>query len=261
MQDYLSYLDFAKSLALEGGAICKSAFSTGVTNAIDKPNQLNHVVTQYDTQIEELYVSRIKECFPDHAIVGEETGRHGTGHKYLWAIDPIDGTSNFARNLPIFGTMIALIHQNEIVAATTYLPMLNEHYWAIKGGGAYLNGKKIFINKETDLSQAYVFIDRGGSSYNNWAANTYSKNQNLVKGFRILGSCAVQSAWIAAGRFHVMIDHGPNIYDIAAGALLVREAGGVISDFSGQDWQIGGKQIIAGNKILVERIVTDFSLT
>ncbi|MCA9392401.1 inositol monophosphatase [candidate division WWE3 bacterium] len=258
--DYSDYLDFAKNLAFKAGEICKDAYYKHEVGSTDKPGQANHVVTEYDLRIEEFYRKSINEKYPEHGIYGEEEGVTNKDAEYLWALDPIDGTSNFSRNLPIFGTLIALVHNNEVVMGVCYLPILDEMYTATKGGGAFLNDEAIQVSGEDDLSQAYAFLDRGGSRYNEWAKDVYSGSQNKVKGFRILGSCAVQSAWIASGRFQLLFNHGGNLYDFAPGILLTREAGGVAINFDGNDWQIGDKELILGNAKLAHKAADQLTL-
>ena len=258
--DYSKYLDLAKDLALQGGKIAKLAQEAGEIPKSIKTDTLAHVVTKYDTEIENLYVDAITKAFPTHRIYGEETGDHAGKSDFEWLIDPIDGTSNFAYGLPTFATMLALLHNDEVVAATIYIPKMGELLYAQKGGGAFLNGRKLSVCKMKTPAEAFIFLDRGGKKYDDWYMSFIKNNQSKIRGTRILGSCGVQMAYVAAGRMDAFVSKGTKRYDRAPGVLFIQEAGGKLARFDGTPFQLGDEDLIAANPSLVDAIVEELKL-
>ncbi len=257
---YSTQLEFAKELVKKGGLIAKNAQQNHALDYTLKPNEKAHLVTKYDTQIEEMMIKAIKREFPGHAIYGEETGNHSGTNGFTWLIDPIDGTSNFAHGLPLYCTMLALMHGGEVVVAAIYLPVLDELFYGEAGQGSFVNGKRLSVSKEESLERAFVYVERGGKEHDKWYVNLLSNSQSKVMGTRILGSCGIQMAFIAAGRMDGFISKGTNLYDRAPGVLFIKEAGGVIVNFKGEEYDVQDKDLVAANPSLAQKIVSDLPL-
>ncbi len=203
-------------------------------------------VTEIDRASEEQIVREIKRFHPDHAILGEEGGEQGESD-FVWIIDPLDGTSNYLHGMPHFGISIALQEKGRTQHAVVYDPMRDEMFSASRGGGAHLNNTRIRVSARTTLDNAIVatafpFRQRGMMSvYTGIFSDVFKK----VEDIRRYGSAALDLAWVAAGRMDAFFEIGLKPWDVAAGALIVREAGGVVSDFDGSDAVENSHSILA----------------
>lgn len=193
------------------------------------------IVTEADYAVEEYIISQIKERYSDHEIVGEETGTH-SGKEYRWVIDPIDGTSSFAHGQPFYTVSIAVEKEGLPVLAAVYAPVLGELYEATKGGGATLNGEPISVSNRDDLIDG-IFAT-GFAAIRSDKPHTNLPYFNalipIIRGVRRYGSAALDLCYVAAGRLDGFWELYLNLYDVAAGFLIVSEAGGMISDFEGR---------------------------
>lgn len=205
------------------------------------------LVTAGDTRSEKIIVSALKNNFPDHQILSEESGRINKKSDYLWIIDPLDGTTNFFMHNPLWSVSIALAYKGEIVLGAVYAPMQKELFHAILGQGAYLNNKKISVNN-APIKTINAFCN--GREIKNIERVVkyfdYQKRHSLD--CRQLGSAAIEMAYVAAGRLSSLMIPGAWVWDVAAGVLLVREAGGKVTDFKGRDWHIEEKEILAADQ-------------
>ena len=203
-------------------------------------------VTEIDRASEQQIVREIKRFHPDHAILGEEGGEQGES-EFVWIIDPLDGTSNYLHGMPHFGISIALQEKGRTEHAVVYDPMRDEMFSASRGGGAHLNNTRIRVSARTSLDNAIVatafpFRQRGMMSvYTGIFSDVYKKIEDI----RRYGSAALDLAWVAAGRMDAFFEIGLKPWDVAAGALIVREAGGVVSDFDGSDAVENSHSILA----------------
>jgi myo-inositol-1(or 4)-monophosphatase len=207
------------------------------------------LVTEMDTKAEELIVSHIKKNFPDHGILSEEKERKETGSEYIWLIDPLDGTVNYAHGFGFFCVSIALEHKEKgIVLGVVNAPYFNECYTAITGQGAYLNSKPVRVSDTGDLDKAMVAT---GFPY-----DIEESRANIDKFVRFLlqsqavrrpGSAAIDMCLVAAGRFDGFWEMKLNPWDTAAGSLIIKEAGGTITDFGGGEFSPYGKEVLATN--------------
>ena len=192
------------------------------------------LVTEADVAVEHYLVKQIRQRYPDHAIVGEETGTHA-GSEYRWIIDPIDGTGSFVHDLPYYSTSIALEHAGELVLAAVYAPVLGELFMAEKGNGATFNGRPIRVSDCDTLSDAMLGTGfaclRNNLEHNNLPY--FAAIAPKIRGIRRLGTCAIDLSYVACGRFDGFWELGLKIYDISAGMLILTEAGGTVTDFSG----------------------------
>lgn len=210
----------------------------------------NNLVSYVDKTAEQIIVARLSELLPEAGFITEEETINKTGEIYNWIVDPLDGTTNFIHGLPIFSVSIALERNKELVLGVVYEINLDECFYAWKGGGAYLNGKPIRVTGNTEFSQTLLAT---GFPYFNF--DKESQYLQLVgefmqrcHGLRRMGSAAVDMAYVACGRFDGYFEYNINLYDIAAGVVIVREAGGTAFNFSGEDEFFKSREIIAANK-------------
>lgn len=226
-------LNIAVQAALEAGKFLKANVGN-VKNIERKIGQETNLVTEIDKQSEALIIKRIKEHYPDHAVLGEESGAGEGSSEYKWIIDPLDGTTNFTHGLPLFCVTIGIEHRGEIIAGAIYDPNADEMFTAEKGKGAFLNGKRISVSTSDRLINSLIVT---GFPYNvkENPENVVGHFVNflpLAQGVRRLGSAAIDLAYVACGRFDGYWEIFLHPWDKAAGILLVKEAGGTVTNFS-----------------------------
>jgi myo-inositol-1(or 4)-monophosphatase len=239
------FLEAAIGAAIEGGEILLSEF--GRPAEITRKGKLD-LVTQADRQSEHAIVSRLRRSFPKHAILSEEGGGQDTGAQYRWIVDPLDGTTNFVHGYPCFAVSIALEKAGELLVAVVYQPVANELFTSSAGDGAYLNEKRIRVSRVDHLSASLVAT--GFPSLKRTPNPNIHYYWNLAlrtHGVRRDGSSALDVASIACGRFDGFWEFGLHPWDTAAGVLLVREAGGMVTNFAGQAYRPGDYEILASN--------------
>lgn len=210
------------------------------------------LVTEADRGAEEIICQVIHEAFPAHRILAEERGDSGqeTG-EHRWIVDPLDGTTNFVHGLPNFAVSIGVQLGEEIVAAVIYAPALQEFFSAETGKGAWLNGSRLHVStrgrlRECLLATGFPYAPVDGE----WNTRNVAAVVPLVRGLRRLGSAALDLAYVAAGRFDGFWEMGLHPWDLAAGALLVSEAGGAVTDLDGSRLQIASGRVLAANTLL-----------
>lgn len=188
------------------------------------------LVTEMDEWTDEFLRNKIKEFYPSHAMLTEETGEHEGDSEYKWVIDPIDGTANFVHKFPLFCISVAVKYKNETVVGVVYIPKLNEMYTAIRGQGSYLNGKRINVSNIEKLSKAVVATgfpyDKGVDPNNN--VDNFNRIITKIGDIRRTGSAAIDLCQVAAGRFEGYWEFKINPWDFEAGLLLIEEAGGIV---------------------------------
>lgn len=243
-----NFLQAAVDIAREAGQILREEFSRPAKISY-KGDEVD-LVTQADKRSEAAIVARITKLFPDHAIVAEEGGGHESAATsgYRWHVDPLDGTTNFAHGYPCFCVSVALAQHDSLLAAVVYNPIYEELFAAARGEGATLNGHKIIASKIETLSTSLLCT--GFPSHNRKASPNlryYGDFTMRSHGVRRDGSAALDLASVAAGRFEAFWEFGLKPWDTAAGVLLVEEAGGKVTDFSGQPYHLGGPVILATN--------------
>jgi myo-inositol-1(or 4)-monophosphatase len=232
--------------AYAGAQVLRGRF--GNISKIDKKGAFN-LVTEADTGSEKKIITTLREAFPEHAILAEESGAsEGTG-EYRWLIDPLDGTTNFAHQLPIFAISIALTIGAEIVLGLVLNPMDGEFFSAISGQGAELNGKPINVSSTEFVRESLLVT---GFPYNfsevtESIMSRFTVCQDASQGVRRLGSAALDLCYVACGRFDGFWEQNLNPWDTAAGAVIATEAGAVITDFSNQPFVINQKEIMVTN--------------
>lgn len=250
-------LNIAIEAAKEAGKFLKH--NLGKVREINlKSGQERNLVTEIDKKAEDLIVGIIKKHFPNHDILAEESGsEHGKKSDYRWIIDPLDGTTNFTHGLPIFCVSIGLEKKGELIAGVIYDPNLNELFSAEKGRGAFLNGRRLRVSQTQKLKQSLLVT---GFPYD-IAENPDNCIEHFVnflvtaQAVRRMGSAAIDMAYVAAGRYDGFWEVNLNAWDMAAGVLLIREAGGKVTDFSGNEIDIYKKQVVASNGLIHEEML------
>lgn len=222
------------------------------------------ILTKADLGAERIILRELNQHFPDHDILSEESGSlrfgieasdEGIKSEYLWIVDPLDGTTNFSIYNPLWSVSIALARRGEIIFGVVHVPYLGETYFAGLDGGAYCNNKKIRISNIRGERAFHTFC-HGTSKESIKLALKYYQTQKLSRfDCRQLGSAAVELAYVARGRSESILIPGARSWDVAAGALIAREAGGVVTDFSGRAWNIRSKDLLATNGLVHEEIL------
>jgi myo-inositol-1(or 4)-monophosphatase len=249
----MEFREVAVRAAKEAGKITVDHFYRKHTVKTKTPRDL---VTEVDIASEKRILDLIKKNFPDHSILSEESGKDQEASEYLWVVDPLDGTTNYSIKNPFYNVSIALTKNNKVILAVVYAPMTNEMFVAEKGKGAFLNGKRIHVSPERDFSKL-LFAYCHGSTFDEIERITkiFAKLKPAVRDFSRMRAGALELAFVACGRLGAYISSGSNPWDVAAGALLVREAGGRVTDFVGNEWNIERNDILATNKAVHERLV------
>ncbi len=239
----------------EAGKIIQEYFQG--TFKIENKEGINNLVTEVDKHSEDKIVEIIRHNFPGHSIISEEMGEHIQDSPYQWIIDPIDGTVNFAHGIPICCVSIGLKHNDDLLLGAVYNPMMNELFFAEKGKGAYLNNNPISVSKKSNFEKACLVT---GFPYK-WP-KTYEHPIKVFERFileglpvRRLGSAAIDLCWVACGRFDGFWEYNLNSWDVAAGYLIVQEAGGRITNFDGEQYSVFDKQTLATNGLIHDNML------
>lgn len=242
----------AMQVALGAGKILLDGF--GSDFKIDSKEGRNNLVTEYDKKSEKYIIDTISKAFPTHSFLAEESGKSQNFHTddIIWVVDPLDGTVNFAHNLPIFSVSIAAVKNNEILTGVVYHPILNELFVAEKGKGAFLNDKPISVSKNADLATSFLVT---GFPYDPNTTHkkcicSFSDFIGMGIPVRRLGSAALDLAYVANGRFDGFWEIKLNPWDVAAGILLVREAGGKVTQYDGTEAGINDESLVATNSLI-----------
>lgn len=244
MQDFSSDLQLAITAAKAAGEIIKAGYGN-IQTIEDKENGTKGIVTNVDKESEEA-ILKILQSKSNYAIFTEETGKI-EGKDALWVIDPIDGTTNFSRNVPLFCVSIALIRENRIELGVIYNPILNELYSAGKDKGTYLNKKRIYVSKQESLKGSIAIINHG------YALEDRKRAVEVIKiiykdcSLKRLGSTAYELCLVAKGSADSFLSSGDELYDYAAGLIIIEEAGGKVSDWKGNTWDNTNSFILASN--------------
>ena len=218
---------------------------------------LNNPVTEADLAAEKVIMDIIHQSFPDHFILSEEAGEIKMDSEYKWIIDPIDGTINFAHGIPICCVSIGLEKAGQMIMGAVYNPFLNEFFFAQEGFGATLNDKKIQVSRQPELNKANLVTGFPYTYLNtpNGPLDVFSTLIRKGVPVRRLGSAAIDLCWVAAGRFDGFYEHKLQAWDSAAGFLIVKEAGGKITDFKGDPYSPYQPHIIASNGLIHDALL------
>ncbi|MBU1037159.1 inositol monophosphatase [Patescibacteria group bacterium] len=246
----------AKKVALEAGQLLKKNFNSFDRSKGYKMKSKRQIQTWLDRAAEKIILQQIKKNFPSHHILSEEAGENQKVSDYFWIIDPLDGTTNYTMHLPAYGVSIALAYKEKIVLGVTYIPELNELTVAEKCQGAFKNGKKIKVSKKKDINKSLLTFCHG-SMYDGVgrAIKLYAKFKLKALDYRQIGSAVVEFNFVATGRTEAIMLPGANLYDVAAGALIIREAGGKVTDFNNKEWTIKSRDILASNGLVHKQVL------
>jgi myo-inositol-1(or 4)-monophosphatase len=248
------FLEVAVEAARKGGTI--------VAEAMDRPKNVAYktevdLVTETDKKSEAAIVECLRKHFPQHVIVAEEGGVSGpdSAAKYKWYVDPLDGTTNFAHGYPVFAVSIGLFEDGQPLVGAICNPVTRDVFTATRGGGAYRNEKRIHVSKVDKLAKS--LLATGFPTYKrvqNPNIHYYWEFTLRSHGVRRAGAAALDLCSVACGHFDGFWEFGLKPWDTAAGMLLVQEAGGIVSDFAGQPYTPGGREILASNGLVHEEM-------
>ena len=262
---HLQWVPKASSIAREAGARLREFFAHGVETEYKGDVD---IVTVADRTAEKLIREKLAEAFPDHGVYGEEGTRDRMEGEYRWYVDPLDGTTNFAHGFPQFCVSLGLEQRpadlqpgqdGTLVAGVIYDPMRDELYTAERGHGAWLNGKPMHVSRTPDLAESLVatgFPSRKRHASPN--IHFYHEFTLRSHGVRRAGSAALDLAYVASGRLEAFWEFNLNPWDTAAGILLVEEAGGRVTDFAGEQFQLNSNEVLASNGLIHDELVDLF---
>jgi myo-inositol-1(or 4)-monophosphatase len=251
------YLGAAVEIARDAGAL--------LAELATKPLEIGYkcrsdLVTVADRRSEALIVGRLRQRFPDHAIVAEEGGNHRSSSDYCWYVDPLDGTTNYAHGFPVYCVTLGLAYRGEVIAGVVYDPTHNDFYTCERGAGAFRNGERLHVSRIENLSESLV-----ATGFPPFATNHdlnikfYFRFTELSHGIRRAGSAALDLCTVACGRFDAFWELKLNPWDKAAGTLLVTEAGGRVSDVRGGAFNLLGDDVFVSNGLVHEQMLEVFA--
>jgi myo-inositol-1(or 4)-monophosphatase len=259
MARWTRFLEAGKKTTLEAGRMLRGGLDEGgkvsYKGAVD-------LVTDFDTRAQELIFNRLSSAFPGHGFLAEEGLDRGDKSEFRWVFDPLDGTTNFAHRFPVFTVSLALEHQGRIILGVVYDPMREEMFEAEEGKGARLNGRRIRVSAVDDLNRSLLATgfpyDLRVSPVNNIA----HFNNFLVRAqaIRRCGSAAMDLCYVACGRFDGFWELKLKPWDHAAGAMIVREACGRVSDFKGGEFAVTGQESLASNGLIHRAMIRVLAL-
>ena len=241
-------LNTAVKAARKAGSIINRA-SFDIDKLTIRKKRQNDFVSEVDEAAEEAIISVLRDAYPDHGILAEESGRTDTKSDYVWVIDPLDGTTNFLHGFPQYCVSIGLLHKGKPTQAVVYDTNRNELFTASKGVGAYLNDRRIRASRADKLEDALVgtgFPFREVGHLDDYL-RMFKNVTKGTSGIRRPGAAALDLAWVACGRIDAFWEIGLSPWDMAAGALLVREAGGLIGDLDGNEGFMDSGRVVATN--------------
>jgi myo-inositol-1(or 4)-monophosphatase len=251
-----SYLETAVDIARESCVLLNDYARRRVGFELKGDHDL---VTVADRASEKLIIERLQRVYPSHSIVAEESGEHEGSSEYRWYVDPLDGTTNFAHGFPVYNVTLALEHKGELVAGVIADPTRGEFFTAERGSGAFLNGEQIHVSKAARLTEGLAgtgFPSR--KRHQNINVHFFHQVSMMTHGVRRAGAAAIDLAYVACGRLDMFWEFSLNPWDIAAGVLLIREAGGSVSDMRGKPISLRAENILADNGLLHEETLALF---
>ena len=247
-------LQIAEVIVRRAGAVLREGY--GNVRHIRQKGAID-LVTEFDVRSEEIIISAIQREFPEHAILAEESGLNKTISEYQWVIDPLDGTTNFAHGIPIFAVTIALLRNNSPIVGVVYDPLRDEMFSAEAGQGATLNNQPIHVSAQADLGHAVISTgfpyDIRTNPRNNLAQ--FVQFQFRTQAVRHLAAAALDCTWTAMGRLDGYWEYGTKQWDVAAGALIVRESGGHVTSAGGEENFLADETILVSNSLLHEQML------
>jgi len=248
-------------IATEAGEIVRDGF--GKNFSVEYKTNASNLVTEIDKKSETAIIAFINKEFPTHAVLAEESGAHKSTSEYLWVVDPIDGTTNFAHGLPFFGVSIGVQKNNETICGVVYDIMNNSFYTSEKGGGAFRNGEKLQVSSNGDLEKSCLVT---GFPYNiaenpDYAIERFVAFLKTSRAVRRLGSASIDMCYVATGVFDGFWEVELHPWDVCAAKLLIEEAGGIVTNFAGEKIDIYSKQFLACNRNIHSKMVEVLSMS
>lgn len=261
MSDLQKYLDIATEAALAAGAVIQSYLGKLADSVVEK-GRPGDLVTIADQASESVILETLRRHLPEHSILAEESGALGNqDHEFLWAVDPLDGTTNFAHQYPVFAVSIGLLVAGEPQVGVIYDPSRQELFRAAKGLGATCNRRPIRVSPTQDLQQSLLVTgfayDRRETTDNNYGE--FCHFTHLTQGVRRSGAAAMDLAYVACGRLDGYWERGIAPWDMAAGVIIVREAGGMVSAYDGSALDISSGRILATNGHIHQGMITELA--
>ena len=255
MENPSEYLSFAIDLAKKTGKLQMNYFGN-ISSLKTKSTNID-LQTNADLSSEEFIISKIKKTYPSHSILSEEKTNINKNSEYIWIIDPLDGTTNFVHSLPIFSVSIGLQKNNNTICGVVYNPAVDKCFYAETNKGAYLNNKKLNITSSTTLSDSLLVT---GFPYLHdykfdLSFDIFKEFYKRTRGIRRLGAASLDLCFVAMGRFDGFYEFELKSWDICAGALLVIEAGGKVTDWNGLECPQNGSRILASNGFIHEEMI------
>lgn len=255
---YNKELEVAVNTAKKAGELIKEMSNKDI---VVENKSIFDYVTNVDNKAEELIINELKKEFPEYDVLAEESGGIVEGGKLKWIVDPIDGTTNFMKNIPAYSVSIGLEAEGEIVVGVVYNIPMNEMFTAAKDGGAYLNDKKIIVSATDDIKKLVLgtgFPFKKNADYKSYL-RLFEKFAQVTAGIRRPGSASIDLCWMACGRYDAFFEFGLSPWDVAAGVLIVKEAGGLVFDTKGQNDYLYGNTIITANNKKVSDFMLDYT--
>jgi myo-inositol-1(or 4)-monophosphatase len=251
-------LNIAIKAARAAGAIINRA-SLDIERLTVTAKSHNDFVTEVDRAAEEAIIATILEAYPGHGILAEESGRaQGAKHSdYVWIIDPLDGTTNFIHGFPVYAVSIALTFRGQVQQAVVYDPTRNDLFYASKGKGAFLNDRRIRVSKRTRMLEALIgtgFPFRKGDNFQRYM-RMFEDVMVQCAGLRRPGAASLDLCYVAAGYYDGFFETGLSPWDVAAGALIITEAGGLVGNFTGEPDYLYQREIVAGTPRIYGQLV------
>ncbi|MFN8578555.1 MAG: inositol monophosphatase family protein [Candidatus Sericytochromatia bacterium] len=249
-------INIAKEACLISGKILLD--NLGKLSSCDiETKGINNFVTYVDKQSEESIIKIIKTSFPEHCIFAEESGDNKKDSDYRWLIDPLDGTTNYIHGVPFFAVSIALEYKGEIILGVIYDPVRGEMFYAEKGKGAFLNSKEICVSNKENIANSIITVGFPYKSYHNIEhyINTLTKIAGRCSNIRKIGSAALDLAYVASGRFDGYWELDLGQWDIAAGIIIIREAGGIVTDTEGNNGFMETGNTLASNRKIHKQLL------
>jgi myo-inositol-1(or 4)-monophosphatase len=252
-----SYLERAAEIAREAGALLANYYERRIPFELKGEFDL---VTEADRASERLVIERLRSHFPAHGILAEEGGGHDSPSEYRWYVDPLDGTTNFAHGYPAFNVTLALERAGDMIAGVVYDPIRQEMFTAERGSGAYLNNRRVHVSNVQRLQDSLVCTGFP-SRKRHLSINVHFYHQlgMATHGVRRSGSAAIDLAYVSCGRLDGFWEFGLNPWDMAAGRLLVEEAGGRVSDMEGQTHSFAAPHLLVDNGKIHEQMIEIFA--
>tara|TARA_Y100000590_G_C15746845_1_gene1022439 strand:- start:5341 stop:6117 length:777 start_codon:yes stop_codon:yes gene_type:complete len=252
-------INIFEKAARRAGKILSRDFGE-IENLQIQSKSLGDFVTNADLNIEKNLIKTLRYYYPEASFITEESG-YIKGEGETFAIDPIDGTSNFIHGIPLVAIVIAKLVENEITDGIIYNPILNEFYWASKGKGAWCNNKRIRVSNRSNLIDCIIGtgLPYGKKIHSNYL-NLIDSVSKSSAGLRRMGSAAMDLAYVASGKLDAFWEKNLNLWDVAAGVLIIKEAGGKVSEMNGNDWMTNSSNILASNTNVHQKLQEKLSL-